>query len=80
MNTNNKNLDHYDCPDLITRIKTDLLKVGKSSNNLTIDDLATVDEFHLRGSMATNKVIELLQAKADSHLIDLGSGLGGPAR
>jgi len=80
MNASNQNSDHYDCPDLISQIKTDLLKLGKSSKNVSIDDLATVDEFHLRGPMATKDIIELLQAKADSHLIDLGSGLGGPAR
>lgn len=80
MTTETKNNDHYLCPDLISRIAAGLQMQGKSTDNLSIDDLAAVDEFHLRGPMATNDIIELLQPKADSHLIDLGSGLGGPAR
>jgi len=80
MNTDIQNNDHYKSPDLISHIKVGLKKLGISSKNVSIDDLAAVDEFHLRGPMATKDIIELLQPDVDSHLIDLGSGLGGPAR
>ena len=43
-------------------------------------DLAAVDEFHIRGRRATLEIIEALGLTADSHVLDLGSGLGGPAR
>ena len=43
-------------------------------------DLAPVDEFHIRGRAATLEIIEALGITADSHVLDLGSGLGGPAR
>jgi ubiquinone/menaquinone biosynthesis C-methylase UbiE len=43
-------------------------------------DLAPVDEFHIRGRAATLEIIEALGITADSHVLDLGSGVGGPAR
>ena len=43
-------------------------------------DLAPVDEFHIRGRAASLEIVEALCLTADSHVLDLGSGLGGPAR
>jgi len=43
-------------------------------------DLAAVDEFHIRGRRATLEIIDALVVTADSQVLDLGSGLGGPAR
>lgn len=43
-------------------------------------DLAPVDEFHIRGRAASLEIAEALGVGADSHVVDLGSGLGGPAR
>ncbi len=43
-------------------------------------DLAPVDEFHIRGRAATLEIVEALGVTAASHVLDLGSGLGGPAR
>ena len=43
-------------------------------------DLAPVDEFHIRGRAATLEIAEALGLTADSRVLDLGSGLGGPAR
>ena len=43
-------------------------------------DLAPVDEFHIRGRAASLEIIEALDPDADFHVLDLGSGLGGPAR
>ena len=44
------------------------------------DDLAGVDEFHSRGREATSSWRELLPPAVDTELLDIGSGLGGPAR
>ena len=71
---------HYQCPDLQTRIEAGLALQGKSPNSLTLADLAPVDEFHLLGAKATNVIIKHLPNGPDKHLLDLGSGLGGPAR
>ncbi|MCZ7598189.1 MAG: methyltransferase domain-containing protein [Gammaproteobacteria bacterium] len=53
---------------------------GKDPANLTTADLASVDEFHIRGSKATFELGEHLQLRDDAHVLDIGSGLGGPAR
>lgn len=53
---------------------------GLDRDGLSTADLAPVDEFHIRGRAATLEIIRALRLTADSHMLDLGSGLGGPAR
>lgn len=71
---------HYSAPDLMTRIVQGLQTMGKDRHSFTLDDLALVDEFHVRGAAATADLIQLLAPTAQMHVLDLGSGLGGPAR
>jgi ubiquinone/menaquinone biosynthesis C-methylase UbiE len=54
--------------------------IGKDLTKLTTADLATVDEFHIRGRKATLELAAQMKLTADSHVLDIGSGLGGPAR
>ncbi|MDG2216958.1 MAG: methyltransferase domain-containing protein [Acidimicrobiales bacterium] len=42
--------------------------------------LAAVDEFHLGGNEATMALTASLGIDSDSHVLDVGCGLGGPAR
>ncbi len=77
---NNEIKDHYVSPGLLQRIVQGLEAIGKSPASVELDDLAAVDEFHLRGPAATQELIEILEVGADSHVLDVGSGLGGPAR
>ena len=72
--------DHYGAPDLVGRIEDGLAAMGKSPATVTPDDLASVDEFHIRGAAATDELIELVDAGPDAHVLDVGAGLGGPAR
>ena len=53
---------------------------GKDIKNLTTADLATVDEFHIRGRKATLELAAQMKLTAASNALDIGSGLGGPAR
>ncbi len=71
---------HYASPGLYERIVQGLEAIGKSPATVDLDDLAAVDEFHFRGPAATQELIEILDVTADSHVLDVGSGLGGPAR
>ncbi len=71
---------HYASPGLFERIVQGLETIGKSSASLDLDDLAPLDEFHLRGPAATRELIEILDVDENSHVLDVGSGLGGPAR
>ena len=66
--------------ELVAAIRSALDAAGVDRTNLRPADLAPVDEFHIRGRAATLEIIEALGLDADSHVIDLGSGLGGPAR
>jgi ubiquinone/menaquinone biosynthesis C-methylase UbiE len=52
----------------------------QSAGRLTTADLATVDEFHIRGRKATLELAAKMNLNANSHVLDIGSGLGGPAR
>jgi ubiquinone/menaquinone biosynthesis C-methylase UbiE len=61
-------------------IAQNLQSVGKDLNKLTTADLATVDEFHIRGRKATLELAAQMNLNPDSHVLDIGSGLGGPAR
>jgi ubiquinone/menaquinone biosynthesis C-methylase UbiE len=53
---------------------------GKDLRALTTADLAMVDEFHIRGRKATLELAGQMKLNANSHVLDIGSGLGGPAR
>ncbi len=80
MNRRNPALEHYGAPDLLSRITTALGRMGKTPETATQDDLAAIDEFHIRGPAATAELIEILSPDASMHVLDAGSGLGGPAR
>ncbi|HEY0951723.1 SAM-dependent methyltransferase [Nocardioides sp.] len=65
---------------LVAAIGSALEAAGLDRTALRPADLAPVDEFHIRGRAATLEIIEALDITADSQVVDLGSGLGGPAR
>lgn len=72
---------HYtDDDDLADVIAERLRLSGKSLEDLTTADLATVDEFHIGGRAATIELGEQMKLGRDSRILDIGSGLGGPAR
>ena len=71
---------HYGKGDLLRRIETALRDAGKDPEHPSVDDLVGVDEFHSRGRDATVELAQLLPAAIDTELLDIGSGLGGPAR
>ena len=71
---------HYNKGGVLDRILGGLKEVGKDIDHLTIDDLAPVDEFHSRRRLATQELASLLAPQATDHVIDIGSGLGGPSR
>ena len=72
--------DHYARDRLIEAIEDSLAQVGKTKNTITIDDLSAVDEFHIGGRKATEELMAQLGITIADHVLDVGSGLGGPAR
>jgi ubiquinone/menaquinone biosynthesis C-methylase UbiE len=66
--------------DIETTIVTALRNAGKNIDQLTVDDLAPVDEMHTLGREATANIASLLNLQPNSHVLDVGSGIGGPSR
>jgi sarcosine/dimethylglycine N-methyltransferase len=70
----------YSRSDIRERITEALQANGQDLEHLSIDDLGAIDEFHLRGRAATSDLAELAAIQTADHILDLGAGLGGPAR
>src|SRR5271170_1244572 len=71
---------HYGRGGLLERLLAALREAGRDVEHLTIDDLAPVDEFHSRRRAATAELAKLLAPAPRDRVIDIGAGLGGPAR
>jgi SAM-dependent methyltransferase len=71
---------HYDGPGLIDRIKAALAPIASEDQPLTVPQLAMLDQFHTRGLLATAELAGAAGLKAGDHVLDLGCGIGGPAR
>ena len=71
---------HYAHNGLIQAIESGLTRMGKTTDTVTVDDLAPVDEFHIGGRKATEDLMVKLGIGPNDHVLDVGCGLGGPAR
>jgi SAM-dependent methyltransferase len=71
---------YYSPNDLYNSIIEGLSEIGKELSELTLDDLQPVDEFHIRGDVATKELIKLSGFTPDMHVIDVGCGVGGSTR
>ena len=72
--------DHYRATGLTERLKTALTALGPENQRLTPEQLGTLDQFHTRGLAATTELAKLAGITADMSVLDVGSGVGGPAR
>jgi ubiquinone/menaquinone biosynthesis C-methylase UbiE len=73
--------DHYSATGrLADIIAAELRAAGKDLAKLTTADLAPIDEFHIRGRKATVELAAMMEIGPGSLVLDVGSGLGGPAR
>jgi ubiquinone/menaquinone biosynthesis C-methylase UbiE len=72
--------DHYARGGLIEAIRAGLAGIGKSESTVTAEDLAPIDEFHIGGRAATEELARQLALAAEDRVLDIGCGLGGPAR
>ena len=72
--------DHYTHGDLERAILAGLRALGRDADDIRPEDLAAIDEFHIGGQSATDELAARLDLKPGTTLLDLGSGLGGPAR
>lgn len=70
----------YSVDGLCARILMKLREQGKDVENLTRDDIATFDEFHVGGRDETRELARLAGIGPQMRVLDIGSGVGGPAR
>lgn len=72
--------DHYAQQDLDELILNALVVAGKDPEYLRIEDLAPIDEFHIRGRNATVELARDLGLDGNMRVLDVGCGLGGASR
>jgi len=72
--------EHYARSDLGKIILAALEKAGKDTNRLTPEDLAPIDEFHIRGRAATLELARAASVDSTKRVLDVGSGVGGTSR
>lgn len=65
----------------VDRIYNDLGAIGIGQDEpLSVDVLSQFDQFHYFGTDAVDEAIEHAGINKDSRVLDIGAGLGGPAR
>jgi ubiquinone/menaquinone biosynthesis C-methylase UbiE len=72
--------DHYARSGLVAAIRDGLARMDKTESTVTAEDLAPVDEFHIGGRASTGDLAQQLELAANDRVLDIGCGLGGPAR
>ncbi len=71
---------HYGSHDLGQEILKCLADVGCDLDNLSREDLATFEEFHIGGRNETRNLAKMAGLGQGMHVLDAGCGIGGPAR
>jgi SAM-dependent methyltransferase len=71
---------HYGTESLQARIDEALRGAGLGDGIIDWADLVPLDQFHVRGLGATRELAEALGIEAGQTVLDIGCGLGGPAR
>ena len=72
---------HYASEGIAARILAALRAArGGETGPITPDALAPLDHFHGRGVKATQEMVALLEPRSVERILDIGGGIGGPAR
>jgi SAM-dependent methyltransferase len=72
--------DYWSRNGLKQAILEALAASGTNLEALTVDDLAPLDQFHGGGKGATVRLARLSELTPGTRVLDVGGGLGGPAR
>lgn len=71
---------HYATDRLLERIEAGLAALGHDPQNISQEALKPVDEFHSAGFASTRHLLDRLYGTPVETALDIGSGIGGPAR
>lgn len=71
---------HYSATDFINRIKSVLATIAPDDQALSAAQLAPLDQFHIRGILATSELASAAELEPSTRVLDVGCGIGGPAR
>ena len=71
---------HYGSGGIAERVIAAFRAAKGPDAPLTPENLAPYDHFHGRGVAATEELAEQIEPRPGEHLLDIGSGIGGPAR
>ncbi len=71
---------HWHRGNLFGTLCAALREAGLDPEKITVADLAPLDHMHGRGSEATEDLFGGLDIRPEHRVIDIGSGVGGPAR
>jgi ubiquinone/menaquinone biosynthesis C-methylase UbiE len=71
---------YYTRGGLEEKILAALRSAGKNLERLCPEDIAALDNFHVGGPEATAALASFMGLRAGMHLLDVGCGIGGPAR
>jgi SAM-dependent methyltransferase len=72
--------EHYSSGPLGPRVQAALAAAGLDRPGVSFAAFAPIDEFHVGGLEATRELARALAPEPGASVLDLGSGLGGPAR
>jgi ubiquinone/menaquinone biosynthesis C-methylase UbiE len=80
MTTDHEVPAHYSRGNLLFRLNAALTEDGADPDRPSMEALAPYDQFHGRGLEATVELGDVVQAGPADRILDIGSGIGGPAR
>jgi ubiquinone/menaquinone biosynthesis C-methylase UbiE len=80
MQTPNPVAHHYGDSGIADRVLAALREANGPDAPVTPEALAPIDHFHGRGMLATRELVARLEPQPGERLLDIGSGVGGPAR
>lgn len=71
---------YADGGELLEPVLTALAGAGRATDQIDSDDLVGLDEFHGRGRSATVALLREAGLRPGERVLDIGAGIGGPAR
>ena len=73
-------IEHYHQPNIAERMVDACAEAGRRTETVSRTTLSVLDQFHLRGIDATRELAKVAKLGPGHAVLDVGSGVGGPAR